>query len=201
VVDIVNDPSKSAPLLKVIDEDFKEHYILASAGVSTGKILHYGKKVTVKAGNMMFLGSVPEGTQVNNIEKTPGDGGKLVRATGDFGAIVSHDRQKKTTKIRLPSKKSIDINSNCRATIGAVAGAGRKEKPFLKAGNKFKAMKARNKLYPRTSASSMNAVDHPFGGRTKPGRSTSSPKHGSPGQKVGNIAPRRTGAKKHKKVD
>ena len=59
-------------------------------------------------------------------------------------------------------------------------------------------MKARNKLYPRTSGVAMNAVDHPFGcGR---GRHVGKPKTVSrfapPGRKVGLIAPKRTGRRK-----
>ena len=56
-------------------------------------------------------------------------------------------------------------------------------------------MQARNKLYPRTSAVSMNAVDHPFGsGRgSHAGNPTIAPRFAPPGRKVGKLRPRRTG--------
>jgi large subunit ribosomal protein L2 len=57
-------------------------------------------------------------------------------------------------------------------------------------------MRARNKLYPRTSANKMNAVDHPFGGQTGPGMSKTVSRHAPPGAKVGSIAARRTGRRK-----
>jgi len=46
-----------------------------------------------------------------------------------------------------------------------VAGGGRTEKPFVKAGNKYHhKMKARGTKPPRVRGVAMNAVDHPFGG-------------------------------------
>ena len=59
-------------------------------------------------------------------------------------------------------------------------------------------MKARNKLYPKVCGISMNAVDHPFGGKCShiKGRPTLSPRSAPPGRKVGKIAPRRTGRRK-----
>ena len=87
---------------------------------------------------------------------------------------------------------------DCRATIGVIAGSGRKEKPFLKAGTRHYAMKAKNKLYPQVSGTSMNSVDHPFGGSSSAtkGRPTQSSRNAPPGRKVGKIAPKRTGRKK-----
>ena len=98
----------------------------------------------------------------------------------------------------MPSKKEKEFNANCRATIGVVAGGGRLEKPFLKAGKKWHAKRARGKLYPVTSAVAMNAVEHPFGsGRGRHmGKPNVAPRHAPPGRKVGLVRPRRTGRKR-----
>ena len=57
--------------------------------------------------------------------------------------------------------------------------------------------KARNKLWPRTSAVKMNAVDHPFGsGRGKRIKSKIAKTNAPPGAKVGLIRPSRTGKKR-----
>ena len=70
--------------------------------------------------------------------------------------------------ILISNKREIWLNPDCRATIGVIAGQGRKLKPVVRAGKKWHMMKARNKLWPRTSAVKFNAVDHPFGsGRGK----------------------------------
>ena len=86
--------------------------------------------------------------------------------------------------------------------IGLVAGAGRPEKPFMKAGTKHHKMKARNKLYPIVSGVAMNSLSHPFGGTqsSHKGRPTIAPKNAPPGRKVGKIRPRQTGRTKGKRT-
>ena len=55
-------------------------------------------------------------------------------------------------------------------------------------------MKARNKLWPRTSAVKFNAVDHPFGGgRGKRIKSKIAKRNAPAGAKVGHLRPSRTG--------
>ena len=62
---------------------------------------------------------------------------------------------------------------------------------------KFHIMKTKSKLWPRTSAVKMNAIDHPFGsGRGKRMKSKIAKRNAPPGKKVGLIRPRRTGRKK-----
>ena len=68
---------------------------------------------------------------------------------------------------------------------------------LLKAGKMHFIKKSRNKLWPRTSAVKMNALDHPFGsGRGKHPKSKIAKRNSAPGQKVGLLSPRRTGRKK-----
>ena len=97
----------------------------------------------------------------------------------------------------MPNKKEIILSGDCRATIGRIAGSGRISKPFVTAGRKFHKMKARNKLWPRTSAVKMNAVDHPFGsGRGKRIKSKIAKRNAPHGKRVGHIRPSRTGRRK-----
>ena len=106
-------------------------------------------------------------------------------------------KEKNKVKIIMPSKKEKILDSNCRATIGRAAGHGRKEKPIMKAGKKYYITKSKSKLWPRTSAVAMNAIDHPFGsGRGKRIKNKIAKRNASPGKKVGLIRPRRTGRKK-----
>ena len=109
--------------------------------------------------------------------------------------LITKDAKKATVK--LPSKKLVNLPLNVRATIGNVSCGGRGEKPFVKAGNKFHAMKAKKKLYPRVRGVAMNALDHPFGGaQHHPGKSKSTARNAPPGRKVGSIASKRTGRRK-----
>jgi len=103
--------------------------------------------------------------------------------------------------VMMPSKKEKIFNEECRATIGTIAGSGRDEKPIMKAGKMYFIKKAKSKLWPRTSAVKVNAIDHPFGsGRGKNlshGILGKIPKRNAPpGAKVGSIRARRTGKRK-----
>ncbi len=196
IIDLVHCPGHSAPLAKVRYEDGTKTYIFAPLNIKVGTEIESGAKASTTEGNTLPLENIPEGTFIYNIETQPGDGGKLVRCSGTFARVVSHLKNK--TTIMLPSKKQRKFDSRCRATIGVISGSGRVDKPFVKAGKKMLAMRARNKLYPRTSGVAMNAVDHPFGsGRGRhAGKPTTTSRDAPPGRKVGMIGARRTGRKK-----
>jgi len=85
--------------------------------------------------------------------------------------------------------------------LGVVAGAGRTEKPFLKAGEMFHWMKAKGHKYPRTSGRKMVAAVHPYGSSKRSARKCTTTSHGAPpGQKVGLIAARGPGQKKKRRI-
>lgn len=193
VIDIVHDPARSAPVVKVSFENGEERLILAPEGISVGAKIACGISAEIKPGNILPLAEIPEGIPVCNIESKPNDGGQFARASGVYGTVVTHDQGK--TVVQLPSGEMKWLNPKCRATIGIVAGGGRVDRPFLKAGKKYHKMKSRAAKYPRVSGVAMNAVDHPYGGgnRKHPGRPTTVGRNAPPGSKVGHIAARRTG--------
>ncbi|MFH1439888.1 MAG: 50S ribosomal protein L2 [Candidatus Woesearchaeota archaeon] len=195
IVDIIHCPAHSAPLVRVEYSSGEVSLMIAPENVYVNQIIEHGGK-NVEVGNILELKYIPEGTFIYNIENAPGDGGKFVRSSGVFARVVAQVGKK--TTVLLPSKKQKIFNPNCRATIGIVAGGGRPEKPFLKAGNKFYKMKAKNRLYPKVSGGSMNAVDHPFGNKRSSRKSKArvAPANAPPGRKVGMIRARRTGRKK-----
>lgn len=188
IIDIFNDAGRDAPLGLVKFGDGTERMMLIPEGIGTGSTIEVGFSTAVREGNVMSIGDIPEGTPIFNVETSPGDGGKLVRSSGSFAVIVSHDVNK--TVIRLPSKSLKSLNPKCKATIGVVAGGERTRKMFAKAGIRWYAARARNKLYPRTSAKSMNAVDHKFG---KSAKQKTTKRTAPPGAKVGSFGARRTG--------
>lgn len=191
VIDIIHDTGRDAPLAK-LKTDRGEKLIIASEGMRVGDIINI--KGEAKQGNILPLSKIPKGSTIFAIENYPGSGPKLCCSAGTKAIVVSRDPKK--VIIQMPSKEFKNVNPKCLATIGVPAGGGRRDKPFVKAGQKFFAMQARNKLWPRTSAVAMNPVDHPFGGRTKPGIPTSISRHAPPGAKVGSISSRRTGKRK-----
>ena len=155
-----------------------------------------GNDAEVEIGNVLPLQNIPEGALVFNIELKPGDGGKFVRSSGTFARVLS--QLKEGVVIQLPSKKKKTFHPECRASLGVIAGGGRKDKPMLKAGKKFFAMKAKNKLWPKVSGNAQNAVDHPFGTSRSQRKSKArpAPHNAPPGRKVGMIRPRHTGRNK-----
>jgi len=196
IIDLINCPGHSAPLAKIKFDDKTEILMAAPMKVKVGDEVTSGIKGEISTGNTLLLKNIPEGTAIFNIEAMPGDGGKFVRTAGTFAKVLA--RQGEKVIVLLPSKKQKTLNANCRATIGVIAGSGKKEKPFLKAGKKMHAMRAKNKLYPRTSGVAMNAVDHPFGsGRGRhAGKPLTVSRDAPPGRKVGLIAAKRTGKRK-----
>ncbi|MBP1909306.1 50S ribosomal protein L2 [Methanolobus bombayensis] len=193
VIEITHDPARSAPVVKVSFENGEERLILAPEGIAVGDRIACGISAEIKPGNILPLAEIPEGSPVCNIESKPNDGGHFARASGTYATVVSHDRGK--TVVQMPSGEMKWLNPKCRATIGIVAGGGRVDRPFLKAGKKYHKMKTRAAKYPRVSGIAMNAIDHPYGGgnRKHPGKPTTVGRNAPPGRKVGQIAARRTG--------
>ena len=193
VVDIEHDPARSAPVALVQFEDGDQRYVLAPEGVGVGERIQVGISAEIKPGNTLPLSEIPEGVPVCNVEARPGDGGTFARASGVNANLITHARN--AAVVQLPSGEVKRLDPRCRATIGVVAGGGRTEKPFVKAGKKHHKMRARGTKYPRVRGVAMNAVDHPFGGggRQHPGRPKSVSRDAPPGRKVGAISSRRTG--------
>ena len=196
VTAILDERGRSAPLAQLRLEGNRYTYLPAIAGMSVGQVVSVGRSAQVRDGNIVPLSGVPEGTRICNIELRPGDGGRLVRASGTSAVLFSKANGKAILK--LPSGKNILVNDSCRATIGEVAGGGRREKPFLTAGARHHAMRASGRVYPRMRGIAMAVVYHPFGGgrHQHPGKSTSTSRNAPPGRKVGLIAPRKTGIKR-----
>ena len=194
---LLDEKGRSAPLAQL---QYGEHgaisYVPAINGIAVGTEVQHGPDATVANGNILPLKKIPEGTRISNIELRAGDGGKLVRAAG--GSAVLFSKAEGRAIVRLPSGKSMLINEECRATIGEIAGGGMQEKPFMRAGPRHHAMKAKGIPYPRMRGIAMAVVYHPFGGgrHQHPGKSTSTSRNAPPGRKVGLIAPRKTGRKR-----
>ena len=196
IVNIHHDPGRTVPIASVKLKDNKNILILAPEGIKIGdKIKYTNKKDEIIVGNVLPIGKISEGAPIYNVELSPGDGGKLVRTGGCNATIVSHDKIK--TVIQLPSGQFKTLDSKCRATVGIAAGGGRKDKPFLKAGNKYHAYRRRGKQYPVVRGVAMNPVSHPHGGggHQHVGKPSTVKRGTSPGRKVGSVAAKRTGRK------
>ncbi len=195
VVEFIDDPGHTGPLMRVRYDDFTENVLLAPEGIKIGDKIQEGKMAEVSLGSILPLNSIPDGMLIYNVEVRPGDGGKMARVAGSYATVKSHIEGKVT--VFLQSKMSVDLDENCRAEIGAVAGGGIYAQPIMKAGTAHYIWHATNAKWPKNRGVKSNPVDHPFGGKQHhKGKSSMTSRHAPPGRKVGNIAARRVGRKK-----
>uniref|UniRef100_A0A8C2MHV9 Large ribosomal subunit protein uL2 n=1 Tax=Cricetulus griseus TaxID=10029 RepID=A0A8C2MHV9_CRIGR len=167
--------------IKVVFHDpyqFKKQteLFIAAEGIHTGQFVYCGKKV----GNILPVGTMPEGTIVCFLEEKPGDRGKLAPASGNYATVISHNPETKKTRVKLPSG----------AVGGGVAGEGRIDKPILKAGCAYHKYKAKRNCWPHVPGVAMNPVEHPFGGGNHQyiGKPSTIRRHAPAGHKVALIA-------------
>jgi len=196
IEDLLHAPGRSSPLAKVRTADGTTHNIIAAEGTHVGQQVAFTTK-HIKAGNLVYLHVVPEGTPVYNIEGQPGDGGKFVRSAGTAAYIVS--RSAKGVTIRMPSGAMKVFHPSCRATVGIVAGGGHGDKPLAKAGKASHKYRSRGTAYPKVRGVAKNPVDHPHGGgnaHRAEGKPTTMRRGTPPGRNVGHIAAKRTGLRK-----
>lgn len=193
VVKLVDSAAHTAPLAKIV-------YSEGNFFIPAFKNMIEGQKIKldgteIKPGNIVKLKDIPLKTKVYNIESRPGDGGKFIKSGGNSASV--NRKVGENVFVLMHSKKEKKFKGNCRAIIGIAAGAGRIDKPVMKAGKKHHIKKAKSKLWPRTSAVKMNAIDHPFGsGRAKNPKSKIAKRNAPPGRRVGLLRPRRTGKRK-----
>jgi large subunit ribosomal protein L2 len=194
VTSFVTEPGHTAPMAKLVSKNGKVIYNFAAKG------LYVGQKITLNGkgnGDIAPLGTLENGTKVFNMELRPNDGGKLIKTSGSCAIVMNNPGNNQRVIVMMPSKQEKMFEPNCRVSVGEIAGQGRLDKPIIKAGRMWFIKKPRNKLWPRTSALKMNAIDHPFGsGRGKRPKSKIAKNNSPPGAKVGHLHPRRTGRKK-----
>lgn len=123
VKDVIHDPGRGAPLAKVVFRDpyrFKKRteLFIAAEGIHTGQSGYCGKKAQLNIGNVLPVGTMPEGTIVCCLEEKPGDRGKLARASGNYATVISHNPETKKTRVKLPSGSKKVISSANRAVVG-----------------------------------------------------------------------------------
>lgn len=155
VESIEYDPNRNAKVALVLYPDGERRYLLAALGVKVGSGLISGEIASPKPGNSLPLNRIPVGTEIFNIEITPGKGGQLVRS-GQSSAVIQ-GREEAFVLVKLPSGEIRRFVGDCYATVGQVSGEP-KEKLGL-AGRK-----RRLGIRPRVRGVAMHPAAHPHGG-------------------------------------
>ncbi len=190
VLDLMHDPGHSAPMARLLWDDGRVRYMLAPEGLKVGQEVLMGSDAPLSNGNILPLREIPEGTPIYHIEGLPMDGGKFVRAGGASATIVS---RAKDVTVQLPSGSFKNLNGECRAIIGILAGGGRTEQPWGKAGRRVRSLRSKARIYPKVSGVAMSPVNHPHGGGSHQhvGKPSTVGRNTPPGRKVGRLSPKR----------
>jgi large subunit ribosomal protein L2 len=200
VMGLLHDPGRGVPIANIRLDSGNSYYTIASERVYVGQRLEIGPDAKLQLGATLPLAKIPEGTMIFNVERNSGDGGAIFRSSGNYAVLIG--RTDGQAMLKDSSGRSFSMDSNCRATIGVVAGGGRMEKPFLKAGSRLPLMRTRGRLYPRVRGVAMISAYHPFGGGRHQHKGTPSTvsRGAPPGRKMGQIAARRTGMGRRRAV-
>jgi len=118
VAAIEYDPNRTARIALLHYVDGEKRYILAPNGLAVGAMLLSGPGAEVRVGNSLALANMPTGTQVHNIELTPGKGGQIVRSAGTSAQLMAKEGD--YALLRLPSGEMRRVRIECMATIGQV---------------------------------------------------------------------------------
>ena len=157
VASIEYDPNRTARIALIHYADGEKRYILAPLGLAVGAKIESGPRAEIKPGNTLPLRNIPAGTQVHNIELTPGKGAQTVRSAGVAAQVLS--REEPYVLVRLPSGEVRRVLLDCQATIGQVSNPDHKNEKLGKAGkSRYRGRR------PKVRGVAMNPVDHPHGG-------------------------------------
>jgi large subunit ribosomal protein L2 len=157
VASIEYDPNRSASIALLNYVDGEKRYILAPQGLRVGAEVVSGDGADITPGNALALARIPTGTVVHNVERIPGQGGKLGRSAGTAIQVVA--KEGPMVSLRLPSSEVRMVRGECRATVGTISNAEHQNIKVGKAGrNRHKGKR------PQSRGVAMNPVDHPHGG-------------------------------------
>jgi len=157
VIALEYDPYRTAFIALLEYPDGQRVYRLAPHDIKIGDEVVIADKAEIKIGNRMKLKNIPIGTQVFNIELSPGKGGQIVRAAGTSAQVLAHEG--KYTHLKMPSKEIRKVLSECFATIGQVSHPTHRYEKLKKAGQVR--LKGRR---PQVRGTVMSPRAHPHGG-------------------------------------
>src|SRR5205823_4291937 len=157
VIGIEYDPSRSARIALIKYADGELSYILAPSGLRVGATVNTGNEVAPDLGNSLPLRAIPLGTNVHNIELTPGRGGQVARSAGQQATLTALEAE--YALVKMPSGEIRRIHENCFATIGQVGNVDHMNVSSGKAGR----TRWRGRR-PHVRGMVMNPIDHPMGG-------------------------------------
>lgn len=151
------DPNRSAELALVVYEDGERRYILCPVGLKVGSRVIASEVAPTEVGNALSLKAIPVGTQIHNIEMTPGKGGQMVKGAGSVAVVFG--KEDNWVLVKLPSGEIRRFKPECIAEVGQIGNVDAKNEVIGKAG------RVRHKgIRPSVRGVAMNPHSHPHGG-------------------------------------
>jgi large subunit ribosomal protein L2 len=157
VIGIEYDPNRSARIALIKYADGELSYILAPNGLSVGATVAAGPDVTADLGNALPLRAIPLGTNIHNLELSPGRGGQIARSAGQQATLNNIEGD--YALVKMPSGEVRRIHASCFATIGQVGNVDHMNVSAGK-GGRSRWLGRR----PHVRGMAMNPIDHPMGG-------------------------------------
>lgn len=152
------DPGRTALLALAVFRDGEQRLILAAQGMKAGdEIVASHEKVPLRVGNRMPISLLPVGTEIHNVELSPGRGGQLIHAGGSAGTVIG--REDGFVQIRMPSGEIRRVPKGVMASIGKVALRPGASRPLKKAGER-----RWRGIRPTVRGKAMHPAAHPHGG-------------------------------------
>ena len=125
--------------------------------LTVGAKVDAGNDVAPDLGNSLPLRAIPLGTNIHNIELTPGRGGQIARSAGQQATLSN--REAGYALVKMPSGEIRRIHETCYATIGQVGNVDHMNVSSGKAGRtRWQGRR------PHVRGMVMNPIDHPMGG-------------------------------------
>lgn len=157
VENIEYEPNRNANIALILYEDGERRYILAPSGLKRGQKVIASEAAPFEAGNCLPLGKIPVGTQVHNLEITPGKGGQMVKSAGSAATIQG--KEETFVLVKLPSGEIRRFKYESRATIGQVGNMEHRSQRVGSAGRK-----RRMGIRPSVRGTAQHPGAHPHGG-------------------------------------
>ena len=151
------DPNRNADVALVCYEDGERRYILAPEGLGVDNKVIASDVAPIVAGNALPLGKIPAGTEIHNVEITPGKGGQMIKTAGSYGVVQGAEEE--YILIRLPSGEIRRFRPEAWATVGQMGNAEFRTRRLRKAGTMRRLGRR-----PTVRGVAQNPHSHPHGG-------------------------------------
>ena len=151
------DPNRNVDIAQVLYTDGERRYILSPDGLKEGTRVISSDASPIEVGNTLALKNIPIGTQIHNIEISPGKGGQMVKSAGTVAFVQG--KEEKYVLVKLPSAEVRRFLPEVLATVGQLGRLEAKEEILGKAGRK-----RHMGIRPTVRGVAMHPHAHPHGG-------------------------------------